>query len=499
MLNRSATPHRRLAMRRIASLPVASALVATLFFSPSVQADTPVPAFYSSRPGAAYTLYLDFGGFSYSGHWAGGTTPGDTPAYSDDNDYGSFSAHEVSNIQQIWSGVAAAYAPFSVNVTTVDPAVAAGQTSSDDARQQYYDTTVGIQHTIVGGTGLWAGGGALGESEVGGLIVTAPVPDTVFGIHANFVFANQNSAALSQIAGAIAHEDGHAFNLNHQSDYKSPSGPYSQEVHEYSAGTGTGPGSVGPIMGLSTSAERALFAVGASQGTYDFPHSGVLQNDDQILASAPGIGGFINDGIGHTRASATPLPKIGSSVDFNLAKGVIVPVSISNPAAVGSANYQPDYWSFTTTGGLVSLTANSGEEYLTPGIADPGATLKTLLTIYNSSGNVVATSPTTSLSESISTTLAAGTYYASVTAVGDALDTTYDPRYFFDQGPFFLTGTVPAAVPGDFNGNGVVDAADYVVWRNGLGTTYTQSDYNTWRSISGKPPAAALAQGDCRS
>jgi hypothetical protein len=31
---------------------------------------------------------------------------------------------------------------------------------------------------------------------------------------------------------------------------------------------------------------------------------------------------------------------------------------------------------------------------------------------------------------------------------------------------------------GDFNNNGIVDAADYVVWRNGLGTTYTPQDYN---------------------
>ena len=257
MLNRSTASHRRLALPRLAPLAGACALVATVCFSPSVQADTPVPASYSSRPGAAYTLYLDFGGFSYSGQWAGGTVPGVTPSYSDDNDYSSFSSHELSNIHQIWSGVAAAYAPFNVNVTTVDPAVAAGQTSSDDARQQYYDTQVGIQHTIVGGTGAWAGGGALGESEVGGLIVTSPVPDMVFGIHANFVFANQNTSVLSQIAGTIAHEDGHAFNLNHQSDYKSgSSGPYSQEVNEYSVGTGTGPGSVAPVMGIGFDAER---------------------------------------------------------------------------------------------------------------------------------------------------------------------------------------------------------------------------------------------------
>jgi phospholipase/lecithinase/hemolysin len=34
--------------------------------------------------------------------------------------------------------------------------------------------------------------------------------------------------------------------------------------------------------------------------------------------------------------------------------------------------------------------------------------------------------------------------------------------------------------PGDFNQDGSVDAADYVVWRNGLGGTYTQNDYLVW-------------------
>jgi probable HAF family extracellular repeat protein len=40
-------------------------------------------------------------------------------------------------------------------------------------------------------------------------------------------------------------------------------------------------------------------------------------------------------------------------------------------------------------------------------------------------------------------------------------------------------------LPGDFNSDGVVDAADYVVWRQGLGTTYAQDDFNTWRANFG--------------
>jgi hypothetical protein len=39
---------------------------------------------------------------------------------------------------------------------------------------------------------------------------------------------------------------------------------------------------------------------------------------------------------------------------------------------------------------------------------------------------------------------------------------------------------------GDYNNNGIVDAADYVVWRKGLGTIYTQSDYNVWRANFGQ-------------
>jgi T5SS/PEP-CTERM-associated repeat protein len=41
-------------------------------------------------------------------------------------------------------------------------------------------------------------------------------------------------------------------------------------------------------------------------------------------------------------------------------------------------------------------------------------------------------------------------------------------------------------LPGDYNHNGVVDAADYVTWRRGFGTTYTQSDYDVWRAHFGQ-------------
>lgn len=41
------------------------------------------------------------------------------------------------------------------------------------------------------------------------------------------------------------------------------------------------------------------------------------------------------------------------------------------------------------------------------------------------------------------------------------------------------------SLAGDFNGDGRVDPADYVTWRNGLGTLFTQPDFETWRSHFG--------------
>lgn len=78
----------------------------------------------------------------------------------------------------------------------------------------------------------------------------------------------------------------------------------------------------------------------------------------------------------------------------------------------------------------------------------------------------------------------------------------------------FTVATMPPALPGDYNQNGEVDAADYILWRTTLGTTglpvysgadgdgngdITPADYDVWRSHFGEtlaPPgsnSAALA------
>src|SRR5262249_42748606 len=64
-----------------------------------------------------------------------------------------------------------------------------------------------------------------------------------------------------------------------------------------------------------------------------------------------------------------------------------------------------------------------------------------------------------------------------------------------------FVATAPAGPPGDYNGDGIVDAADYTVWRDTLGSTsdqrangdssgasagkIDQADYLIWKNNSG--------------
>ena len=48
---------------------------------------------------------------------------------------------------------------------------------------------------------------------------------------------------------------------------------------------------------------------------------------------------------------------------------------------------------------------------------------------------------------------------------------------------------------GDFNLDGLVGNADYVAWRKGFGTMYTQADYDLWRAHYGETPSAGPGVG----
>lgn len=106
----------------------------------------------SSRPGAAYTMYINPAGFIYTGEWFG-SFPGTNLGYNNRAPSETFNATEQTAIRVIWAAYANKYASFNVNVTTIDPAIAAGQASTDLQRQNYYDSQAGMMHTVIGPPG----------------------------------------------------------------------------------------------------------------------------------------------------------------------------------------------------------------------------------------------------------------------------------------------------------------------------------------------------------
>jgi autotransporter-associated beta strand protein len=82
----------------------------------------------------------------------------------------------------------------------------------------------------------------------------------------------------------------------------------------------------------------------------------------------------------------------------------------------------------------------------------------------------------------------AGTYGSSSSTA-----TFQNDEYFSGTGLITLT---PVGLAGDYNGDGKVDAADYVVWRkNPSGFGGDPAGYNTWRANFGNPPGAGSGTG----
>lgn len=390
----------------------------------------------NSRPGAAYTIYLDFAGFSFTGTWLNGSSPGVTPAYA--NATGAFTDQQQANIANIWARVAEKYAPFNINVTTVDPAFAAGQAGSDAARQAFYDQTPHFMHTVIGGSGAWYGSGGTGVSGIRtdqSSYSTTTNGGAGSGFHTNFVFAGLMPTNLQALGEVVSHENGHGLGASHQVDVSN-----SKLINAYATNFGAiGNGSYAPVMGSSFSSQRGTWRVGTSDKS-GWP----LQNDVRTIQTNSGMGDYVDDGIGHSPADATFLPLLGSAVDPAAAKGIIVPASATSPNPIGVENYVPDYFWFRTDGaGTITLSAVDGGSRLTPGVADPGATLRSTLRILDASYNVVATATmsASTLSETFVGTLPAGRYFAEVASAGGFTSATDPTATYFDMGSFFLTGS----------------------------------------------------------
>jgi hypothetical protein len=109
------------------------------------------------------------------------------------------------------------------------------------------------------------------------------------------------------------------------------------------------------------------------------------------------------------------------------------------------------------------------------------------------SDSVIGEDGTLSGTASLSTSPSGGTLLETLTipvnvTIPIAVDASTSVNLIL-TGQLIATAELPATIPGDFNEDGTVDGADYVVWRKGVDVAPTSANYEQWRTNFGQTQA----------
>ncbi len=352
----------------------------------------------ASLPGADKTIYLDF-----DGHVTTGTTWNAaydvstivSPPYDINGNENAWSGQELQIIRDTWAVVAEDFAPFNVNVTTIEPPI-------DDLRRTGGgDTRWGARVVITDDT--FANCSCGGHAYIGAFDDSVDEPTFVY------------NTSFRGVSEASTHEVGHMLNLAHDG---TASAAY------YRGHSGGGTPSWGPIMGAAYSVQVAQWSrqeyTGANNNGSGANY-GNGRDDLAIIASLTNGNGFGYRADDHgDLSSPTPLVGAGPVVD-----GII-----------GDRN-DIDSFSFSTSGGGVSFSA-SGD--------DTSPNLDITLTLRNSfGGTVVSNNPPGTLGAALSANLQAGTYTVTVDGTGIGNPSAGSPTGYTDynsMGQYTLTGSI---------------------------------------------------------
>ncbi|HXH78643.1 Ig-like domain repeat protein [Nocardioides sp.] len=346
-----------------------------------------------SKPDSQRTIYLDFNGGTASGtawHASAAATPTTQPAWDPAGNGTGFNDVELAKVQTVWQSVAEDFAPFDVDVTTADPGAAG------IFRASLADNAFGSHVLITPSIGAHeAICNPLNNGSSCGGVAYINVFDTVNGngggaagdgygyMQPAWVFPHKLSNSVKGIAEAVSHEVGHNFGLNHDGN----------ATQDYDRGHGAW----APIMGVGYDRPISQW----SKGDY----AGANNAEDDVTKIRAMTGARVDEA-GTNIAGAATLP---------------------TGTAYVSTRSDVDTYLLGTCTGSVTVDASAATY----------ANLDVRLSILDAAGQVVSSADPVSgqidesmasgMSASLTQTLSAGTYYASIDGVGNgAWSTGYD-------------------------------------------------------------------------